>query len=469
MSELSTSENKNSENEKTKEDVIIIKPGLYTNKENSIVRLVPKESQKDQNNKVQVIIFDEKKIPNAMIDEIAKDRGWQEFLWKNIRDKVEHETELVQRKIEEKTENKIKFDDWHFVSKKYYPLRKCQQTQSWFRATDANQMVCPEFKENLLKDVTQELEEFKKEIDLPECNVNQLWNKVTKFKNKVVKQNENNQISVRPYKNIRKEIQDIYNKAAVIRDKLKKDWENEKSEKKKYLIDLLEDAKKIMELSESNEEVSGEVLNQLKSIRQKAKSLEEEGNLPPWGVQKLFSAVSPISRREDEKKKKSHETKKLLIKEWRIQSKTLSTQIDQFDVKSEDIEKQLKDFQAIIQDALTKNEIGDREVKFLNQAIDEKLQLKNAEKAKEKVAKKSKEKLMKKLEDPTLGDLHEQLGKISNGFIYNADNLTMLQELLRAADKLIDSKKSKQEDVQAFKKLANAKASTEESLKLLSE
>lgn len=450
-----------------KEIFIIIKSGLYANRQNSLARLVPKETFPEDDHKVRVLIFDEKKLPSEVVEEIAKDRGWEEPQWKKLIDKIEHKSELIQRKITSSVKNDLCFKEWEFVSKKYYPLKKCEKTEKWFRATDINQVVCPNYKESLLNDLKKELATFVARIEEPECNISQLWSDVTNLKNRAIEFNLKNYLSVRPYKNIRREIQDIYNKAALRRDLLKKEWEEKKNEKKKYLNEMLEEAKKINDISLATEEVSGEALTLLKEIRQKAKDLEVQGLFPPWGVQKLFSTIAPISKREDDKKQKSLEIKREIFNTWKNNAKKLSDKINEIDLKSENCKKQLIDFSDILTSTKEKEEIGDRELQKLIFQIEDKLKLVNSEKEKEKFAIKNKEKVLKKIEASTLKELHHQNGKINIGFVYNQQNHELLLELLKATEKIEAQGGSKKEDIDAYRKLINEKLRTVESLKAL--
>lgn len=466
MTEI-TSVNETVNKGEKKESFVIIKSGLYANNNSSLARLVPKESSPENEHKVKVIIFDEKKLPAEMVEEIAKDRGWEEPQWKKIAEKIEHQSELIQRKITDSVKNNLCFKDWEFVSKKYYPLKKCEKTEKWFRATDVNQVVCPDYKETLLVDLKKELASFVARIEEPDCNINQLWTDVTNLKNRAIDYNLKNYLSVRPYKNMRKEIQDIYNKAALRRDLLKKEWEEKKNEKKKHLNEMLEEAKKINEISLTSEEVSSDALNLLKGIRQKAKDLEAKGLLPPWGVQKLFSTIAPISKREDDKKQKSLEAKREVFNTWKNNCKKLSDQINEIDIKSESSKKQLIDFSDILTKAKEKEEIGDRELQRLISQIEDKLKLINSAKEKEVASTKNKEKLMKKIEASTLKELYNQAGKINIGFIYNQQNHELLLELLKASEKIESLGESKKEDIEAYRKQINEKLRTVESLKAL--
>lgn len=466
MTEI-TSVNETVNKGEKKEAFVIIKSGLYANNNSSVARLVPKESSPENEHKVKVIIFDEKKLPTEMVEEIAKDRGWEEPQWKKIAEKIEHQSELIQRKITDSVKNNLCFKDWEFVSKKYYPLKKCEKTEKWFRATDVNQVVCPDFKESLLADLKKELASFVARIEEPDCNINQLWTDVTNLKNRAIDYNLKNYLSVRPYKNMRKEIQDIYNKAALRRDLLKKEWEEKKNEKKKHLNEMLEEAKKINEISLTSEEVSPDALNLLKGIRQKAKDLEAKGLLPPWGVQKLFSTIAPISKREDDKKQKSLEAKREIFNTWKNNSKKLSDQINEIDIKLDTSKKQLIDFSDVLTKAKEKEEIGDRELQRLIAQIEDKLKLINSVKEKEVASTKNKEKLLKKIEASTLKELYNQASKINIGFIYNQQNHELLLELLKASEKIETLGESKKEDIEAYRKQINEKLRTVESLKAL--
>lgn len=459
--------NKEAVKESTKEIFVIIKPGLYTNPDNTLVRLVPKETLPGDDYKVKVLVFDEKKIPADLIEEIAKDRGWDEPQWKKLAEKVEHKIELIQRKVTSAVKNTLSFDNWFFVSKKYYPYKVCEITNKGFRVTDVNQVVSPEYKEKLLVDLKNEIATLVARIEEVDCNINQLWSDVTAFKNKVIELNTKNHLSVRPYKNLRKEIQDIYNKAALRRDLLKKEWEEKKSEKKKYLNEILEEAKKISEISVAAEEVSSEVLTQLKNIRQKAKDLEQQGLLPPWGVQKLFSTIAPISKREDDKKQKSLLVKREQFNAWKNAAKKLSDQINEIDLNTENSKTQLMEFSDLINKSREKEEIGDRELARLISQIEDKLKIVSATKEKAQTAIKTKEKLAKKLEATTVKELYNQSGKINIGFLYNKESHDMLLDLLKATEKLEALGQSRKEDIEAYRKHLSEKIRTVESLKAL--
>ena len=462
-----TSVNETVNKEEKKENFVIIKSGLYANKNNSIVRLVPKEAAPADDHKVRVLIFDEKNIPAEMIEEIAKDRGWEEAQWIKLAEKVTPQTELIQRKITDTVKNSLAFEEWDFVSKKYYPLKKCEKTETWFRATDINQVVCPVYKETLLNDLKKEILGFAKRVDEQDCNINQLWSEVTNFKNNIIELNVKNHLSVRPYKNMRKEIQDIYNKAAQKRDLLKKDWEEKKNEKKKHLNEMLEESKKINEISLAATDVSSEALTLLKNIRQKAKDLETQGLFPPWGVQKLFSTIAPISKREDEKKQKSLEIKREIFNTWKIAAKKLSDQMNEIDLKSESSKKLLISFSDTLTQAKEKEEIGDRELQRLVAQLEDKLKLITSEKEKEVVASKNKEKAQKKMEISNLKELYNQTNKINIGFAYSQQNHELLLELLKASEKIESMGESKKEDIEAYRKQVNEKLKTVESLKAL--
>ena len=416
-----------------KESFTIIKSGLYANHENTIVRLVPKETVSDEDHKVRIIIFDEKNLPSEMVEEIAKDRGWEELQWKRIAEKTVHESELIQRKITNSVQNALSFENWEFISKKYYPLKKCEKTEKWFRANDVNQVVCPIYKEALLNDLKKELSSLSKRVEEPDCNINQLWTDVTLLKNNVVDLNLKNHLSVRPYRNMLKEIQYIYNKSSLRRDLLKKNLEEKKNEKKKHLSEMLEEAKKINEISIANGDATAETLTLLKNIRLKAKDLETQGLIPPWGVQKLFSMIAPISKREDERKQKALEIQREVFNAWKITSKKLSDQINEIDLKSESSKKELNGFSDILIKLKEKGEIGDREMQRLLAQLEDKLKLVNAVKEKALSDNKIKEKALKKLDVTNLKDLYSQTNKIIIGFAYNQQNHELLLELLKAS------------------------------------
>ncbi len=469
MTENSSVETKEAPSLKKVEDFTIIKPGLYTIDGSSIVRLVPKEvSKKEDGNKVRVIEFDESKLSEELKEEIYKDRGWQENLWEKLTEKLEHKIELVQRKVTTETQNPINFDDWKFVSKKYYPPKKCEITGKVYRASDSTQVVSPEYKEELLDELKKTLQSLQTLVLKEDTNINQLWSDVTKFKNRVIELNTKNYLSVRPYKNLRKEIQDIYNKAAVKRDAIKKEWEGKKAEKKQYLNELLEIAKDIASKSQGAEEVSSEVLTALKEIRLKAKKYEEDGLLPAWGVQKLFAVLSPISKREDEKKKKQNENRQEAIKVWRTNAKELAFKINSVNLTNESAKEDLLALLPLFDVAKENNEIGDKEVDRLRALIEEKIKSIFETANREKNIIKKKEKLKRRLSDePTLREIYQQLNSISIGFVYNPENHALLQEILAVAEKLEESGVRK-EDVDALKKQVREKLKTEESLKALS-